>query len=364
MSKPDLYQILELSPQATPEDIKRAYRRLARQYHPDHNPDPEQNKIFMHIQNAYEVLSDPDRRLIYDTAAVRRSIRGESDPAAERRARNEERRRRKSRPSGSQPGTGPHKSMRQTSASIGTTLRNFFSAPDPQPRQRTKRSHGRERRESGGPNGSTHIRAAADAAGSMNVLVRFAEQLMGSITVDIVIDALESLNGTTRSIAIETESRARSVKLEIPPGIVPGSTLEVSLPAEGDFPRQSLKVRVHIESHRLVERDGIDVTIKLPITVREALQGSELDVPTPEGPVRVRLPAGWDMEHRLRIKDRGFRDPATGQVGELYVKPYIQLPQSSDPNISAAATAIDHFYRAPVRSEIPQTIGKRAKQHS
>ena len=328
MSKADLYKILEISPSATPEEIKRAYRRLARIYHPDspqssvESADGQEansdqattvaSKSFLDIQTAYEVLSDPSKRKQYDQSKSENSRRPKKTSIWEPDSFSQSLRSALKK----QPGSRKVSRSRSKSASSGSRPKRSSAQKVARPRKKKKR---------------------------------------GTRVFDFTIDAHESLMGTKREIIVDNSGADDAVAVPIPAGIVSGSTITVPNNPEKKTQR-AMRARVWIVPHPLVERDGVDITVKLPISVNEAINGTELEVPTLNGPVIVRLPANWDLAKRLRIPGSGVRDPLSGETGEFYVKPYIVLPRASQQKLTEVSEEIDKLYVGDIRAGVPTNL--------
>ena len=141
------------------------------------------------------------------------------------------------------------------------------------------------------------------------------------------------------------------LKVNIPPGVEHNSLLKVDVPNHG-----KIRVRVKIQPHSLVERDGYDVIIKIPITIGEAFTGIELDVPAPYGSVRVKVPPRGNSIKKLRLKGHGVKNPHNDVAGDLYVETYVVAPTSQDGVVKDAIAAIEAHYREPVRKNIPKKL--------
>ncbi|MCB0325281.1 MAG: J domain-containing protein [Bdellovibrionales bacterium] len=375
----DYYRILEVDPTAPHEEIKRAYRVLARKYHPDssgsHRPT---DKTFHDIQEAYEILSDPERRLAYDSKISQGSRREKVDSYRRTQAQANSQQattssdrawnvlREQSAKTGEafseeEAGTGagmrfsgstifrkreedggePKKSMRRSDSFIGRLKDNVFGAFEPKTEdQEGTQEGGSSRRDS---------------------TSKILNELRGEKTVEFSINAMESLTGTAREVTLYEENGPRVIRIRIPAGVCAGSSLRVSAPATELHPPQRIRVKVLIEPHPLVEREGLDIVVKLPVTVDEAILGAELQVPTLTGPVKVRIPPGWSDGRRLRVKGRGVEDSETKEKGDLYIKTFIVLPLNPHQSSAGkqAAELFKKLYDGPVRKDIPETLGQR-----
>jgi DnaJ-class molecular chaperone len=269
----DYYEILGLSRDASADDIKKAYRKLARQYHPDMNPgDRQAERQFKELQQAYDVLGDPDKRRQYDRFG-RQAFQG----------------------AGSSPGSWQYT---WTSGGPGGTpfdfdlndiLGQFGMGPRGGPRTRGRRE---------APTGA-------------------------DLTTDVTIPFLVAVQGGTIDV--------RQLRVRVPPGVESGARVRLKgqgQAAPGGAPGD-LYVVVHVESHPYFRREGDHIILDLPLTVTEAALGTSLDVPTIEGNVTLKVHPGTSSGQRLRIRGRGVHKP-DGSRGDQLVEVRVTLPKTID----------------------------------
>lgn len=358
MSTANYYKVLGLKPKASIDEVKRAYRLLAREYHPDSHSGKSSEALFQEITEAYNVLSNETTKREYDQSHELYSDLHEKIAAYRE---NEKLKFGKSAESGKVSGSAERPSDGQkfegpsglrfggrpidTSAAQGKK-KTLFGKVSERLERFSKSSE-----ELVGKVSSTLRRPSSDG-GTNPTLIREEREYRFSI------DALESIQGTTRELAIEAEGGPRLIRVKIPAGVLPGASLKVNCPPRsGSGPIRQLQVRVFVEPHDLVERDGYDITVKMPITVQEAVDGGEIEVPTLEGPLRLRIPPGWDLTKRLRVKEKGLALPESNERGNLYVRTYIALPAPSE-ELSNAARSIERLYRSAPRLNLPSTLVK------
>jgi curved DNA-binding protein len=294
----DYYQILGVSPNATEEEIKKAYRRLARKYHPDVNPgDKAAEEKFKDINEAYEVLSDPEKRRQYDQLKAGWG----------------------SAPSGWEEikfdfGDLGDLFGRRGPSGFSDFFEMFFGA-------------GRARRAGFATRGrdqEAEISISLEDAhrGAKRTVTIQAEEPCADCKAEGF--ARGQLCSACRGLGFVR--RPRSLEVAIPAGVREGSTIRLA--GQGGFgrPPGDLYLRVRIEPHALFKLIGEqDVQIELPIAPWEAALGTKVKVPTLDGPVEVTIPAGSQGGQRLRLRGQGLRNRAGGR-GDQYVKLKIVIP--------------------------------------
>ena len=336
----DLYVILGLPHGASDADIKRAYRRLARRYHPDINPgDRTAEARFRQILQAYETLIDPDRRHRYDLGF-----------GAE--------------PEGDRPGSGFEGFDFSTrgsdySGTFGDLVAEVLTERDARRQAPPERGadlhqevtlafeealHGAQRTVTVTRRevcrtcaGSGRTRAAGGAClmchgGGMVRSVR------GHMIFSKTCPACAG-SGQQRPRVCEPcggtgqEARIEPVAIRIPAGIADGE--RVRLAGRGNAglrggPPGDLYVGVHVEPHPLYRRDGDDLHLVVSIAIHEAALGAKVEIPTPDGPARLRVPPGTQSGQRFRLRDRGATSTRDGRRGDLVVEVRLMLPRILD----------------------------------
>lgn len=282
MEYKDYYKRLGVSRDAKPDEIKRAYRKLARRYHPDVSKEPDAEEQFKAVQEAYEVLKDPEKRQAYDQLG-----------------QNWREGQQFRQPPGGEPGF-EFRGGGFTGAEAGG-FSDFFES-----------LFGR-----GG------FRGAAGAGGYQP---RGQDQFA---RIDITLE--EAYAGGTRTLSLENPEvdaqgqvrmARRSLNVRIPAGVREGQQIRLAGQAamQGD-----LYLEVSIQPHRLFQLDGRDVLLTLPIAPWEAALGAKVTVPTLGGEVTATIPAGAQGGQRLRLKGRGL--PGT-PAGDQYLVLKIVTPRA------------------------------------
>jgi molecular chaperone DnaJ len=338
----DFYVLLGLSRDASLGDVKRAYRRLARKYHPDINPgDHMAAAQFRRIAQAYETLIDPERRQRYDSAGVEsaaeQSVAFEfegfdfsvrvggnaastfgdlfSDVLVQRQEQRDR--------AGSERGADLHHTL---------TL-SFAEAIKGGQRRLTV-----TRRE---PCRVCHGAGSLPAAESICPACRGAGHVKSTRGHMVFSKPCAHCRGTGRRSEVrcpacagqQTEIRTDSLVVNLPPGLSDGARIRV--PGKGHSGQSGgesgdLYVTVRVEPHPLFRREGDDLHLVVPIAVHEAALGAKVEVPAPDGPARLRVPPGTQSGQRFRIHERGMPSPQTGRRGDLVVEVRLVLPKVLD----------------------------------
>ena len=284
----DYYQILGISKNASADDIKQAYRKLARKYHPDLNPgDKKAEARFKEVNEAQEVLSDPDKRRKYDQYGQYWSQVGQQGAS-------------------SRSGT-PGVNVDFGGFDFGQygNFEEFINEMLGRGAGRSTRSY---RTSTSGMGGGYSDMSPPDSEGS--VTLSFAE----------------AFNGTQKQFLLGNET----VKVRIPKGAKSGSRLKIKGKGQASpfssGQRGDLYLNIELQSHPLFKFKGDNLVAEIPITPEEAVLGAEITVPTPDGQVAMKIPAGVDSGQSLRLKGKGWWK-ANNQRSDLMVKLKIVTPK-------------------------------------
>jgi curved DNA-binding protein len=292
----DYYQVLGVPKSATEKDIKQAFRKLARKYHPDVNPgDRGAEQKFKEINEAHEVLSDPEKRRKYDQL-------GANWKQYEQYAR---------RPGAGGPGFG---GFRVDLGGGGGGFSDFF---------RTFFGGGIDLEELFGQAGGGGFRSST----------RREEPRAGrDVNVGVEITLEEAYHGTTRRLSLDGASSG-AFEVRIPPGVKEGSRVRVS--GKGERARSGsagdLYLEVKVVPHALYRRDGDNLHVDVPVTFAEAALGAEIEVPTLSGRARIRVPAGSQTGRLMRLKGKGMPALKGGEPGDLFAKLLVVVPKELQP---------------------------------
>jgi len=283
----DYYQSLGVPRTATADELKKSFRKLAREFHPDVAKDKKRaEEKFKEINEAYEVLSDPAKRQKYDELGANWKSGAEFRP-----------------PPGAGGGFGGGQPFRggrggaQEFEFGGTGFSDFFE------QMFGARMRGGGAGGFGGPGG-------------------FADEQMAEpsrdIEGDILVTLEEAKRGSVRTVTVRRENRTDSHQVKIPAGITEGQKLRITGRGEGGG---DLYLRVRLAKHPDYEVDGHNLIYELDLAPWEAALGAEISVPTLDGKVNIKIPAGTASGQKLRVRGRGL-----GKTGDLLVATKIVVP--------------------------------------
>ena len=290
----DLYQRLGLKRGASEAEIKKAYRSLAKQLHPDRNRDnPNAAKRFGEVTSAYDLLSDKDKRARYD----RGEIDEEGNP--------------KMPFGGGFGGYSPGGGGGPQPGAQGFENFNFGGAEGADLSDLFEGLFGRGgARAGGGPFGGSRQRARAPQKGA-DVAYR----------LKIPFEDAVALKPQRITLA-----DGKTIDLKLPQGLEDGTRIRLAGKGEeGPAGRGDALVTIEIAPHRFFTRDGTNIRLELPVTLKEAVLGAKVKVPTPEGPVMLTVPKGTTSGKVLRLKGRGFA-AKDGKRGDQLVTVEVDLP--------------------------------------
>lgn len=304
----DFYADLGVGRDASDEDIKKAYRKLAAKLHPDRNPgDKTAEARFKAINRAYQALSDPKKRALYDEFgedALREGFDPEAMRAYRRAAAGGGRVR-------FRPGAGGFEDMgAENLGGFGDLFGDLL------------RGAGRGR--------------ARSAKGS-------------DVASEITVDFVSALRGA--EIRLRVQDGSEEVTVRIPPGAADGDRVRIpghGAPGAFGGPPGDLLLAIRVKPHPHFERDGLDLYLDLPITVGEAYHGAKVRVPTPYGDVTLTVPKHAQSGQVVRLKGRGVQ--RKGETGDLYVRFMIRLPEGESRELQGAVDTLQGAMTSDVRA--------------
>ncbi|NOZ41076.1 MAG: J domain-containing protein [Planctomycetes bacterium] len=290
----DYYATLGVGRTASDEEIQTAYRQLARQYHPDLNPDDAKaKKKFQEVQNAFEVLNDSKKREMYDRYGSAYESVGPGGP-------------------GPAPGPGgvpPWANSGGSGPGVDINIEDLFGGGGGGFSDLFKNF---------GQRGKRTTRRAAPTRGS-------------NIDYELTVPFTTAVLGGEAQIAVQLpEGRTETIQVKIPVGIEDGKKIRLrgqGNPSPNGGPDGDLMIKITAAPHPHFRRQGKRLDVRVPITLAEAIAGAKIDLPTPHGTITLTVPPGTSSGAKLRLKGQGVKS-AKGAAGDLFAELQIVLPKN------------------------------------
>ena len=310
----DYYNIMGLERDASQDEIKRAYRKLARKYHPDVSKEADAETLFKELGEAYAVLKDPEKRAAYDELGANWKAGQDFHPPPDWDA-------------------GFEFSGGGYTGGDGSAYSDFFE---------TLFGHGFGSAQTDRGQAGFHARGEDHHA-------------------KVLIDLEDAYQGATRSITLRTPeldsgghvtTKQRTLNVKIPKGVKQGQRIRLSgqgSPGLGKGHAGDLYLEIEFNPHKLFRVEGRDVYFDLPVTPWEAALGTTVNAPTPEGPVDLKIPEGTTTGRKLRLRKRGIPG---APPGDLYVALTITLPPADSDAAKQLYRKMEHELGYDPRSEL------------
>ncbi|MDY0871508.1 DnaJ C-terminal domain-containing protein [Dongia rigui] len=304
---PDPYKTLGVGRLATADELKKAYRKLAKKLHPDLNPgDKKIEAQFKEVSAAYDMLSDAEKRRRYD--------RGELDDNGNPRPGFQG-----GHPWGARPGGAAGAGRARTAKDFGLDesdndeiFKDFFG-------------FGR---------------------GRANFKMRGAD-----VTYRLEVDFIDAAVGAKKRVNL---TDGKTIDVTLPAGTEDGAQLRLKgqgMPGQGGAANGDAFVEVSVKAHPYFERDGFDILLECPISLPEAVLGGTIEVPTVDGRVALKVPVGSNSGTQLRLKGKGILNAKTKQRGDQYVRFVVTLPKNGDADLEKAIGEWAKTHAYDVRSK-------------
>jgi DnaJ-class molecular chaperone len=316
MADRDFYKILGMPRDASPQELKKAYRQLAKELHPDHNPDDQEaEERFKDVSAAYTVVSDPEKRKLYDEFGEM-GLREGFDPDAYQTA---------TQGAGGFGGFdfgdifGGGARGGGRAGHVEFDLEDLFG--------------GR------GPGRGSYVRAPQRGA---------------DIQSEVTIDFRDAVLGCMRELSLRSAEGERTLKVRIPAGVRKGG--KIRLRGQGGVggnggPSGDLVLKVNVEKHPYFSMRGKQLHVRVPVTPLEAYSGAKVTVPTPEGDVQLSIPAGSQNGSKLRLRGKGVQPKGKAQ-GDLIAQLEIILPEGHADEVEEALKTVDEAFEGDPRGDL------------
>ena len=324
----DYYQTLGVARGASADEIQKAYRKLARKYHPDLNPDDKAaQKKFKEVQHAYDTLSDEKKRKLYD----------QFGPAFEQMAGG---------------GAGPQWSGQVPPGfggfDFGGGAGGHSGGSQPLPPELEELL----RQFTGG--GATFDFGGGTATRRRGR--RRPAEPGADVRHEVEVPFRTAITGGEVSLRVQrpgSGKAAETITVKIPAGIDSGQTIRLrgqGEPSRSEGPPGDLLITVRVAPHASFRRDGLDLIVKVPVTIAEAALGGKVDVPTPHGTITLKVPPGTTSGTRLRAKGQGIQKAGLG--GDLYAEIVLAIPREIDPASAELIRQLDERLKFDPRAEL------------
>jgi DnaJ-class molecular chaperone len=316
MADRDFYKILGMPRDASPQELKKAYRQLAKELHPDHNPDDQEaEERFKDVSAAYTVVSDPEKRKLYDEFGEM-GLREGFDPDAYQTA---------TQGAGGFGGFdfgdifGGGARGGGRAGHVEFDLEDLFG--------------GR------GPGRGSYVRAP---------------QRGPDIQSEVTIDFRDAVLGCMRELSLRSAEGERTLKVRIPAGVRKGG--KIRLRGQGGVggnggPSGDLVLKVNVEKHPYFSMRGKQLHVRVPVTPLEAYSGAKVTVPTPEGDVQLSIPAGSQNGSKLRLRGKGVQPKGKAQ-GDLIAQLELILPEGHADEVEEALKTVDEAFEGDPRGDL------------
>jgi DnaJ-class molecular chaperone len=340
------YQTLGLHSSASADEIRRAYRILARRYHPDLNPGQLNAERFRNISEAHEVLSDAQKRASYDTqieslqsehlnrgfVAFERSQSRRSGAGSKRASQTaaqftSKTSRSKSTASQTDAQPPPTKKIRKVTDHFRDLLRNAVGLTAKQPQQESRR-----------PVSTAEVRGVAKVS-----------------VIEVSVSIHDAILGVKKAIEIPEPEGQRKLSVRIPAGVKNGSVIRLRAK---NSPGEDIVLIVRVAAHPFLSIHSRGLVAEVPITIQEAIIGANISVPTLEEPVSIKIPAGSQSGSEIRLKNRGIISKDGGR-GDLFIRLLIKVPDSPEAvGLKQLTSELEKYYSTAVRQDFPKSLAE------
>ena len=319
MADRDFYGILGVSRDASPEEIKKAYRQLAKELHPDRNPDNKSaEERFKDVSGAYAVLSDAEKRKLYDEFGEM-GLREGFDPESY------------------------HAATQGAGGFGGFDFGDIFGTA-----ARGQRTGGQ------GGHFEFNLEDLLGGAGARRGGYVRVPQKGADLRSEVTVDFRDAVLGCTKELGLRSDEGDRTLKVRIPPGV--RNQGKIRLRGQGGEgsqggPRGDLVLEVKVRKHPYFSMRGKQLHVTVPVTPLEAYAGTKLNLPTPEGTVQLSVPAGSKNGSKLRLRGKGIQ-PKDKPRGDLIAHLEIVLPKGRDEEVEEALKTVQDAFETDPRASL------------
>jgi len=329
----NFYTALGLNNSATPEEIRRAYRTLARRYHPDVNPGQESSNKFKLISEAYRTLQDPARRKDYDL-----KLELHERIIAEQKLR-----------------TYAEKFQKRAAAYSNKNPQHSDQFTKDQPKPKNNQSNKVKKIEDLKSllNVVKEKYLKAWLPGDKNRAPTGSQSAQQVSIIEISLSLEDAIRGIKKTIEVQEGTELRKVSVRIPPGVKTGSVIRM----RNRFAlKEELVLIVSVAHHPFMHLEKKGLVVELPITIYEAVHGANVTVPTLSDQLVIKVPAGSQSGTYIRLKGRGIPDK-NGRPGDLFFLVMVNIPDDiNSADLKQLSTHLQELYSNPVRSKLPRQL--------
>lgn len=324
------YKILGLNSSASADEIRRAYRVLARRYHPDLNASAGAGARFKKISEAHNVLRDPKKRRAYDLELEQRERRTASDrlKAYEKAERIFRARREEAKVASSEKAIPAKPDERPTVSLSLEELKGLFSR-------------------------FSKLIMKGDTTKSREASTQRTISQVSIIEVSLTL--FDAISGVKKTIEVLEHGSPRKLSVNVPAGVRTGSVIRMRNRHRLD---EEIVLVIQVARHPFLRLERRGLIVELPITINEALEGTSISVPTLDDPVMLRIPPSTQSGQYLRVRGRGLKG-RDGTPGDLFYQVFIQVPAyPKAPGLPEMSKSIEKYYERSVRNPLPAQLLK------
>jgi molecular chaperone DnaJ len=364
MSLKDYYKLLNVDPTASAEEVKRAFRSLVKQYHPDSGADEANPNLLLEIKEAYAVLSSEERRSEYDKSYRQVFVSSISNPFVERNGNgvNTSSKIRPEKP------VDPEDDRRW--GVFEKLNEEILSKATPEEPIQPEDDEDTDESEGGSilskisdslwrkPKGRSEKAMKEEAKKPPQTTRPRRKTIERKRIYNFTISALEAIVGTTREIAFEdTRGEVKVLKVKIPPDTRNATLMRLAYGKEGSLKPIQFEIMIKVVAAEFFEIVDDDIIMHVPVTVSEAARGDKISVPTIFGTQLVLLPSPCARGSEIRLPNHGLKKKDQDGRGDLRIRPFISLPTHLSKSSIDAAKVIDEDYPGDVRIRLPKFTG-------